>query len=153
MSGRAGKLYSRMLDNALPCSCYGEAYLILATHAIVGAAIASQIPNHPVIALLAGIASHFAIDAIPHWDYPLRSIRGGAKKGSPLTLDKGFLVDLSLIALDGLAGLALAFSLFRAAQFASHNFTWRSRWDVAGPVTVCASIVSARASSHGSAVS
>jgi len=29
-----------------------------------------------------------------------------------LTLDKGFLVDLSLIALDGLAGLALAFSLF-----------------------------------------
>src|SRR6516164_6101449 len=49
----------------------GEAYLILATHAIVGAATASQIPNHPVIALLAGIASHFAIDAIPHWDYPL----------------------------------------------------------------------------------
>src|SRR6516165_4873863 len=32
----------------------GEAYLILATHAIVGAATASQIPNHPVIALLAG---------------------------------------------------------------------------------------------------
>ena len=88
--------------------------MILATHAIVGAAIASQVPNHPVIALLAGIASHFAIDAIPHWDYPLRSIRSGAKKekGSPLTLDKGFLVDLSLIALDGLAGLTLAFSLF-----------------------------------------
>ena len=86
--------------------------MILATHAIVGAAIASQIPNHPVIALLAGIASHFAIDAIPHWDYPLRSIRSIANKGSPLTLDKGFLVDLSLIALDGLAGLALAFSLF-----------------------------------------
>ena len=112
MSGRTGKLYSQMLDNALQCSCHAEAYLILATHAIVGAAIASQIPNHPVIALLAGIASHFAIDAIPHWDYPLRSIRSRANKGSPLTLDKGFLVDLSLIALDGLAGLTLAFSLF-----------------------------------------
>ena len=38
-----------------------------------------------------------------------------------MTLDKGFLVDLSLIALDGLAGLTLAFSLFaqpvRFSQF------------------------------------
>jgi len=85
--------------------------LILATHAIVGAAIASQIPNHPIIALVAGIASHFAIDAIPHWDYPLRSILSRNKE-SPLTLDKGLLVDFSLIAVDGLAGLAIALSLF-----------------------------------------
>ena len=85
--------------------------MILATHAIVGAAVASQIPNHPITALVAGIASHFAIDAIPHWDYPLRSILRGSK-GSPLTLDKGMLVDFSLIAIDGLAGLAIALSLF-----------------------------------------
>ena len=85
--------------------------MILATHAIVGAAVASQIPNHPITALVAGIASHFAIDAIPHWDYPLRSILRGSK-GSPLTLDKGLLVDFSLIAIDGLAGLAIALSLF-----------------------------------------
>jgi hypothetical protein len=84
--------------------------LILATHAIVGAAIASQIPNHPITALVAGIASHFAIDAIPHWDYPLRSIL--SKKGSPLTLDRRLLVDCSLIAVDGLGGLAIALSLF-----------------------------------------
>ena len=85
--------------------------MILATHAIVGAAVASQIPNHPITALVAGIASHFAIDAIPHWDYPLRSMLRGSK-GSPLTLDKGLLVDFSLIAIDGLAGLAIALSLF-----------------------------------------
>jgi len=85
--------------------------LILATHAIVGAAVASQIPNHPITALVVGIAAHFAIDAIPHWDYPLRSILRGSK-GSPLTLDKGLLVDFSLIAIDGLAGLAIALSLF-----------------------------------------
>ena len=85
--------------------------MILATHAIVGAAIASQIPNHPIAALVAGIASQFAVDAIPHWDYPLRSILRG-NKGNPLTLDKGLLVDFSLIAIDGLAGLAIALSLF-----------------------------------------
>jgi hypothetical protein len=83
--------------------------LILATHAIVGAAIASQIPNHPITALVAGIASHFVIDAIPHWDYPLGSI---LSKKSPLTLDKRMLVDFSLIAVDGLAGLVIALSLF-----------------------------------------
>ena len=85
--------------------------MILATHAVVGAAVASQIPNHPITALVAGIASHFAIDAIPRWDYPLRSMLRGSK-GSPLTLDKGLLVDFSLIAIDGLAGLAIALSLF-----------------------------------------
>jgi len=40
-----------------------------------------------------------------------RSILRG-NKANPLTLDKGLLVDFSLIAIDGLAGLAIALSLF-----------------------------------------
>jgi hypothetical protein len=86
--------------------------LILATHAVVGAAIASLIPDHPLGAFLAGVASHFAIDAIPHWDYPLRSMFRGADKGAILPIDRGLFVDFVLIALDGCVGLALGLWLF-----------------------------------------
>jgi hypothetical protein len=48
--------------------------MILSTHAIVGGAVASLLPSHPMPVAALGFASHFAIDAIPHWDYPLRSI-------------------------------------------------------------------------------
>ncbi len=87
--------------------------MILSTHAIVGGAIASVIPSHPVLAVAAGFASHFAIDAIPHWDYPLRSIAVG--KGADnrrLRLSRAVLTDLAIIALDACAGLALALWLF-----------------------------------------
>jgi hypothetical protein len=42
--------------------------MILSTHAIVGAAIASFLPSHPTIAFVLGFGSHFVLDAIPHWD-------------------------------------------------------------------------------------
>ena len=38
--------------------------MILSTHAVVGGAIASLMPGHPVLAFGIGVASHFAIDAI-----------------------------------------------------------------------------------------
>jgi hypothetical protein len=54
--------------------------MTLATHAIAGAAIASLIPHHPVAAFFAGFASHFALDAIPHYDYPIYSEAIDTKK-------------------------------------------------------------------------
>jgi hypothetical protein len=62
--------------------------MILSTHAIVGGAIASLFPSHLVLVVAAGFASHFAIDAIPHWDYPLQAIKAGCRErhfesGSP----------------------------------------------------------------------
>jgi hypothetical protein len=86
--------------------------LILATHAVVGAAVASLIPNHPLGAFLAGIASHFVIDAFPHWDYRLRSMFRGADKGAALPIDTGLAIDLGLIGLDACLGLALAMWFF-----------------------------------------
>jgi hypothetical protein len=47
--------------------------MILTTHAIVGAARASFMPSHPAAAFVVGFASHFALDAIPHVDYPIKS--------------------------------------------------------------------------------
>jgi hypothetical protein len=87
--------------------------MILSTHAIVGGAIASFMPSYPLLAAAAGFASHFAIDAIPHWDYPLRSIAVG--KGADnrrLRLSRSVLTDLAVIAVDACAGLTLALWLF-----------------------------------------
>lgn len=36
-------------------------------HALVGAAIASQVPN-PLVGLPLALASHFVFDKLPHWD-------------------------------------------------------------------------------------
>ena len=87
--------------------------MILSTHAVVGGAIASLVPSDPILAAAAGFASHFAIDAIPHWDYPLRSISVG--KGADnrrLKVNRAVMIDLISIAVDSCAGLALAIWLF-----------------------------------------
>jgi hypothetical protein len=87
--------------------------MILSTHAIVGGAIASLFPSHPVLVVAAGFTSHFAIDAIPHWDYPLQAISVRPAAGSrALNLDRRLWVDLTLITLDACAGLAIAIWLF-----------------------------------------
>ena len=44
--------------------------MILSTHAVVGAALASFVPSHPFAAFVIGFASHFALDTIRrpfHW--------------------------------------------------------------------------------------
>jgi hypothetical protein len=87
--------------------------MILSTHAVVGGAIASLLHPDPLLAAMASFASHFAIDAIPHWDYPLRSISVG--KGADnrrLTLNRAVMIDLTCIGVDACAGLALAIWLF-----------------------------------------
>ena len=50
-------------------------FLTLMTHAIVGAAIVGLVPAHPLLGLSLAFASHFILDALPHWDYPI-VIRG-----------------------------------------------------------------------------
>jgi hypothetical protein len=86
--------------------------MILSTHAILGRAIGSLMPGHPVLAFATGIASHFAIDAIPHWDYPLRSISVKPGGRSALVLNRSLLRDLGLITLDACVGLGIALWLY-----------------------------------------
>jgi hypothetical protein len=68
--------------------------LILSTHAIIGGAVASLFPSHPVFIAIAGFASHFAIDAIPRWDYPLQviSVKRGADNRRQLVNRSSFSV-------------------------------------------------------------
>jgi hypothetical protein len=86
--------------------------VILSTHAIVGAAIASLIPDHPALAFPGGMANHFAIDSIPHWDYPLRAISVKPSTGATLRLNWFLFRDLGLITLDACVGLAIALWLY-----------------------------------------
>ena len=87
--------------------------MILSTHAVVGGAIASLFPSHPVLVAVAAFASHFAIDAIPHWDYPLRAIklkRDVNNRGLPA--DPRLFYDLALIGFDACVGLLMTIWLF-----------------------------------------
>jgi hypothetical protein len=89
--------------------------MILTTHALVGAALASFVPSHPAAAFVLGFGSHFLLDAIPHVDYPIRSRSVNPKIGAPMTFDRALLTDIVTIGSDGLFGLAAALFLFSAA--------------------------------------
>lgn len=92
--------------------------MTLTTHAIVGAAVASAIPAHPVIGFIGGFASHFAIDTIPHWNEGRALLRSVEKeKGSSINArihrGKDLVHDLLAVGADSLIGFALAtFILF-----------------------------------------
>ena len=86
--------------------------MTLATHAIIGAALATAIPEHPVAAFTAGFASHFIIDAIPHWDYPIWSDSVNPQVAAPVRLDRALVLDAVSIGFDALAGLAVSVLAF-----------------------------------------
>jgi hypothetical protein len=89
--------------------------MILTTHAIVGAALASFVPSHPAAAFVLGFGSHFILDAIPHVDYPIKSRSVDPKIGAPMTFDKALLQDAFTIGFDGVFGLVTALFLFSSA--------------------------------------
>ena len=99
--------------------------MTLTAHAIVGAAIASAVPTHPVVTFSLGFCSHFFLDAIPHWDYHLNSL--SENKNNPMDSDmkigKSFLFDLCKIGLDFLFGFVLVFLFFGALGNFSLNVT------------------------------
>jgi len=88
--------------------------MILSTHAIIGAATASFVPTHPVLGFSIGFASHFLLDAIPHWDYKLHSIERNHENHLEVDMhfNKKFPLDIAKISLDGLLGLLFALFLF-----------------------------------------
>jgi hypothetical protein len=90
--------------------------MILSVHATFGAAVASMMPNHPVLGFMLGFVSHFALDAIPHKDYDLLSIEPSSNRKLELINDIyakfKLLRDVAVVSLDALIGLCLAFMLF-----------------------------------------
>ncbi len=86
----------------------------LATHALVGVAAARLFPQRPVTAFTVAFASHFLLDAIPHWDYPLGSYRSGPNNGmgADMVLGRAFFVDLLHIGTDAFLGVLLCAAVF-----------------------------------------
>jgi hypothetical protein len=93
--------------------------LTLTTHAIVGAAIASVLAANPSLAIAAAFASHFLLDAIPHWDYPIRSDSVNPNIAAAMKYDRALLADIFTIGSDAMLGMALALLLLaRPSDFA-----------------------------------
>ncbi|MEK7644893.1 MAG: hypothetical protein AAB391_01015 [Patescibacteria group bacterium] len=82
--------------------------MTLSTHAVVGAAVAAALPNHPILGGLFAFGSHFLLDALPHWDYKILSASANPDVPTKLTFDRLFMLDLVRIGGDALLGLVVA---------------------------------------------
>lgn len=93
--------------------------MTLTTHAIVGAAAAKLFPQHYVLAFSAAFVSHFLIDAIPHWDYHLRSFK--RDEDNPLNSDMvfglNFILDMLDISFDFFLAIILPLLIFGSLEF------------------------------------
>lgn len=91
--------------------------MILATHAVAGAAVANLLPGHPMLGFVAGFVSHFFLDAIPHWHYALLSSRHDHNNpmNSDIVLNKDFPLDLFKMGCDTLLGIELAVLFFHVS--------------------------------------
>lgn len=86
--------------------------MTLTAHAIVGAAVASALPQEPLLAFALACGSHFLVDAIPHYDYQVRSPSIHPLIASKMTYDLTLFLDLCAIGLDALLGLVISVLLF-----------------------------------------
>jgi len=94
--------------------------LTLTTHAIVGGAIASLMPAHPWLGLSLAFASHFLLDALPHWDYPIRSSSINPKLAARMKYDGALFADLFTIGGDAGLGIVVTITLFNAQTSTSY---------------------------------
>ncbi len=89
--------------------------MTLATHAVVGGLLGAVAAQNPILAAFIGFTSHFLMDAIPHWDYKLRS--SNEDIDNPMENDispkgKDFAVDLVKIGFDAILGLVIVYAMF-----------------------------------------
>jgi hypothetical protein len=85
--------------------------MTLTAHAITGAGLACLMPERPLLGFAVGFISHFVLDAIPHWDYHLNSMKEDRKNpmNNDLSMNMNFAKDFIKIGLDGVVGLLLSY--------------------------------------------
>lgn len=94
--------------------------MTLTTHAVIGGVVASFFPTHPEIGFAGAFLSHFILDSIPHWDYPLKSfeLKTADIMSGDMIMGKRFLKDLINIGIDILIGtLATIYILLLLGKF------------------------------------
>lgn len=100
--------------------------MILATHMVVGAAGAEIAGLSGIAAFVLGWGSHYVLDSITHWDYPLSATTahsatgdGDQKRGGMQGLGKLTMFDVMKIGIDVCAGFLLVFFFLRDPAGAS----------------------------------
>ena len=86
--------------------------MTLTTHAVAGAAIISFMPNHALLGVCLAFGSHFLLDAIPHYDYEIKSASVNPDIGAKMKLNKNLFKDMIRIGFDGLFGLFISLIFF-----------------------------------------
>jgi hypothetical protein len=82
--------------------------MILVTHGAGGALVAALLPGHPVLGSILAFGSHFVLDAIPHWHYPVRTLpRNHVGKREFVYAPIPFILDVVAVSGDGILGLLL----------------------------------------------
>lgn len=106
--------------------------MVLATHLITGAAL-GQVISNPALAFLSGFLSHFLLDAVPHWDYPLRTHKFDPENplDPRMAINRDFVFDLAKIFLDLLLGLLV---LLLAVNFSAWQLNSAVIWGLIGAV-------------------
>lgn len=84
--------------------------MILTTHAVIGAAAAQLLPQNPFLAFIAGFLSHFAADAIPHWDYDIAALK------RERVLNPRFLTAAAKVGIDLAFGIILSLLFFYSSD-------------------------------------
>ena len=113
-------IHEGSIHRLLPCEyVIIPKIMILVTHGAVGAAIGQALKTHPILAIIAAFLSHFCLDAIPHWDYSLRSSKEDPNNqlNNDIIIGKDFYIDLVKIGCDVLAGLIIALLIARPTTF------------------------------------
>ncbi len=90
--------------------------MTLTTHEVVGGAIVSLMPTYPALAVCLAFASHFLLDGIPHWDYPIQSACLRPKSAAPMKYDTALLTDAITIGADTALGMVLALFFFATRE-------------------------------------
>ena len=85
--------------------------MTLTTHAIVGATLATLVPNNPILGFAIGFGSHYLLDAIPHWTYPVDSLEKDKANSlnTNMVISKSSYKDLLKVGADGICGLLFSF--------------------------------------------
>jgi hypothetical protein len=85
--------------------------MTLTTHAITGATLATLMPNYPALGFVVGFGSHYLLDALPHWSYPISSLEKDKENSlnTIMVISKTSYRDFIKVGMDGIFGLILSF--------------------------------------------
>src|ERR1035437_5522051 len=89
--------------------------MLLITHGVVGGALATALNLNSPTAFAVGVASHYLLDMIPHWNYGIDSAtktEGRNPIDGNIKIGKTFLFDLMKIVPDFLLGALLPLYFF-----------------------------------------